>query len=82
MEIELSKTITFHINHQAYTINIGDDPNNSIRDGLKKFLSTDTNLNTQDLLLAYLQKTQELVHLEEEIKEELLQVPSLEQFTL
>jgi len=78
----LNKNITFHINNEAYTIDIGEDPNNYLKDGLKKFLSTEKNLSTSELLLAYLRKSQELVTLEEQIKEELLQVPTLEQFTL
>ena len=78
----MNKNITFHINNEAYTIDIGKDPNNHLRDGLKKFLTTEKNLSTAELLLAYLRKSQELVTLEEEIQEELLQVPTLEQFTL
>jgi len=78
----LNKNITFHINNEAYTIDIGQDPNNYLRDSLKKFLTTEKNLSTAELLLAYLRKSQELVTLEEEIKEELLHVPTLEQFTL
>jgi len=78
----LNKSITFHINNEAYTIDIGEDPNNYLRDGLKKFLTTEKNLSSEELLLAYLRKSQELVTLEDEIKKELLQVPTLEQFTL
>ena len=78
----MNKNITFHINNEAYTIDIGQDPNNYLRDSLKKFLTTEKNLSTAELLLAYLRKSQELVTLEEEIKEELLHVPTLEQFTL
>jgi len=77
----LNKNITFHINNEAYTIDIGEDVNNHLKNGLKKFLSTEQNLNTSELLLAYLRKSQELVTLEEQIKEELLNVPTLEQFT-
>lgn len=78
----MNKNITFHINNEAYTIDIGEDPNNHLRDGLKKFLSTEKNLDTSELLLAYLRKSQELVSLEEQIQEELLAIPNLEQFTL
>ena len=77
----MNKNITFHINNEAYTIDIGEDLNNHLQEGLKKFLSTEKNLDTSELLLAYLRKSQELVTLEEQIKEELLQVPTLEQFT-
>lgn len=75
------KSITFHINNEAYTIDIGADPDNHLRDGLKKFLTTDKNLSTAELLLAYLRKSQELVSLEHEIQDELKKLPSLEQFT-
>ena len=75
------KSITFHINNEAYTIDIGTDPDNHLRDGLKKFLTTDKNLSTAELLLAYLRKSQELVSLEHEIQDELKKLPSLEQFT-
>ena len=78
----MNKNITFHINNEAYTIDIGEDPNNHLRDGLKKFLTTEKNLSTAELLLAYLRKSQELVTLEEQIQEELLHVPTLKQFTL
>ncbi|MEA3498205.1 MAG: hypothetical protein U9R16_04010 [Campylobacterota bacterium] len=62
------KNITFHINNSAYTIDIGDDNSNKLETGLKKFLTTDKNLSTQELLLAYLQKTQELVEFEEKLQ--------------
>ncbi len=75
------KSITFHINNEAYTIDIGADPDNMLKDGLKKFLTTDKNLSTAELLLAYLRKSQELVSLEHEIQDELKKLPSLEQFT-
>ncbi len=75
------RNITFHINNEAYTIDIGEDPNNHLSDGLKKFLTTDKNLSTMELLLAYLRKSQELVNLEEEIAQEIQKLPNLEQFT-
>lgn len=76
-----SQNITFHINNEAYTIDIGEDPNNHLRKGLKKFLTTEKNLSTMELLLAYLRKSQELVDLEEEIAHEIEKLPNLEQFT-
>ncbi len=63
------KTITFHINHSAYTINIGEDVDNKLENSLKKFLSTDKNLTTEELLLAYLRKTQEYVAFEEKLQD-------------
>lgn len=78
----MNKNITFHINNEAYTINIGEDPHNHLENGLTKFLDLEKGLSTQDLLLAYLRKSQELVSLEEEIHEELLKIPTLKEFTL
>lgn len=78
----MNKDITFHINNEAYTIDIGEDPHNHLRDGLKKFLTTEKNLSTAELLLAYLRKSQELVNLQEQIELELENVPSLEKLTL
>lgn len=78
----MNKNITFHINNEAYTIDIGKDPDNNLRDGLKKFLTTDKNLTTSELLLAYLRKSQELVSQEIAIQEELKRIPSLKKFTL
>ena len=78
----MNKDITFQINNEAYTIDIGTDPHNYLRDGLEKFLTTEKNLSTAELLLAYLRKSQELVTLEAEIRKELSQVPTLEQLTL
>lgn len=72
------KNITFHINNEAYTVDIGEDPESKLEDGLKKFLTTEKNLSTAELLLAYLRKSQELVNFEEEINEEISKLPSLE----
>jgi hypothetical protein len=72
------KNITFHINNEAYTVDIGEDPNDKLQDGLKKFLTTEKNLSTAELLLAYLRKSQELVNFEEEVNEEIAKIPSLE----
>ncbi len=72
------KSVTFHINNEAYTIDVGADPDNILRDGLKKFLTTEKNLSTAELLLAYLRKSQELVSLENDIQNELLKLPSLD----
>lgn len=77
-----NKSITFHINNEAYTVDIGKDTYGHLEKSLKKFLTTEKNLSTAELLLAYLRKSQELVNLQEEIEEELQKMPSLEQFTL
>lgn len=59
--------MTFHINHKAYTVDIGEDSNQAIENGIKKFLNLDKNIDTTELLLAYIKKTHELVELEKSL---------------
>ena len=63
-----NKKITFHINNYAYTVDIGPDLDGEVEDGLKKFLDLDSNITTQELLLAYLRKTQELIHFKKDVE--------------
>lgn len=56
--------MTFHINHKAYTVDIGEDSDHKMEDGIKKFLDLEKNIDTSELLLAYIKKTYELVELE------------------
>jgi len=74
----MNKTITFHINQEAYTINLGKDPDNTLRASVEKYLTTEKNLSVIELLLAYLRKSEEVVNLEKHIKEELDKLPSLD----
>lgn len=73
------KSITFHINNEAYTVDIGEDNDGKLENSLKKFLTTEKNLSTAEVLLAYLRKTQEMVNLENELEIEVHKIPSLEQ---
>jgi hypothetical protein len=63
-----NKALNFPINNKVYTVNIGDDIDNKIENGIKKFLNLDKNLSTQDILLAYIQKTHELVEIEKSLE--------------
>jgi hypothetical protein len=76
------KNITFHINNEAYTVDIGEDSEDKLQDGLKKFLTTEKNLSTAELLLAYLRKSQELMNFEEEVNKEISKISSLEDFKI
>ncbi len=62
------KKITFHINNYAYTVDIGPDLDDEVENGLKKFIQLDRNISTQELLLAYLRKTQELIDFKKDIE--------------
>jgi len=72
-----NKELTFHINNYAYTVNIGPDLDNELESGLKQFLDLSKDISTQELLLAYMRKTQELIHLKKDIES---QVQGLENF--
>lgn len=72
------KNITFHINNAAYTINLGLDIDGRLEKELKKFLSTDKNLTIEDVLLAYLKKTQEHVQYENKLSDIMNTIPSIE----
>ena len=64
-----NKTLNIPINHKFYSVDIGKDEDNAIENGIKKFIDLDKNLSTQDILLAYIQKTHELVALEKSLEE-------------
>lgn len=59
----MNKTLTFHINNLAYSIEI----DGSLEKELVKFLPTNKNLNTQEVLQAYIRKTQEIAALKKDL---------------
>ncbi len=64
----MDNTVTFHIQNEAYTINLGDDRDASLlKQEILKFLSDDMNIGTKDLLTAYIRKSQELLAYKKEI---------------
>jgi len=69
----MENNLTFHINNMAYTISVDD----RIREDIKKYLSTDKNLNTKELLAAYLHVTQELYTFKQELESISEKIPKL-----
>ena len=61
--------MTFHINHKAYTVDIGEDKDKKMENGIKQYINMDTNINTSELLAAYLKKTYDLIQLENSLEE-------------
>ena len=61
--------MTFHINHKAYTVDIGNDENNQMKEGISKFIDLNSNIDTSELLLAYIKKTHELIQLENSLED-------------
>lgn len=60
--------MTFHINHKAYTVDIGPDEDKKMELGIKKYLDLEKNIDTSDLLLAYIKKTYEHAELERSLE--------------
>lgn len=76
------KEITFYIENVAYTINIGEDADNTLENSIQDFLSTDKDLSTKDVLLAYLRRTEEMVQYRSKVRSIIHTVPTLEQFNV
>jgi hypothetical protein len=60
----MKKKLTFHINNMAYSINIDD----SLEYEIINFLPKDKNITTQELLLAYIKKSQEIMNLKKDLE--------------
>lgn len=75
----MDNTITFHIQNEAYTINLGDDLDSPIlKKELLKFLGDDKNHGVKDLLTAYIRKSQELLAYKKEITRLSQKLPDVE----
>lgn len=60
----MKKELTFHIDNLAYSFNI----DNKLEQTLIKFLSTEKNIETRELLLAYIRLGQEHTLLKNELE--------------
>ncbi|OUR69687.1 hypothetical protein A9Q76_09110 [Arcobacter sp. 31_11_sub10_T18] len=69
----VKKKLTFHINNMAYSINVDSE----LEDDLKNFLPQNQNVTTQELLLAYIKKTQEFARFKKEIEDISNKLPSI-----
>ncbi|NQY92646.1 MAG: hypothetical protein HRT43_00650 [Campylobacteraceae bacterium] len=69
----MKKKLTFHINNMAYSINVDAE----LEGELKNFLPQNQNVTTQELLLAYIKKTQEFARFKKEIEDISNKLPPL-----
>ena len=60
----MENNVTFHINNMAYTITVDD----KFREDVTKYLSSDKNLDTREVLAAYLRVTRELYNLKQDLE--------------
>jgi len=63
-----NKKITFYINNEAYTVNIGPDKDGAFQDELTKLVPTQRNINTKELLAAYIKQSHQLVKYNSELE--------------
>lgn len=69
----MDNKLTFHINNMAYTISVDDN----LKKEITKFLPTDKNVDTKELLAAYIRMSQELTKLKENIETLTDKIPNL-----
>jgi len=64
-----SDSITFIINYKDYTIDLSkmDNDSDKLKEMFKKYLPTGVNTTTDNLLLAYINQSKDLVELENKI---------------
>jgi hypothetical protein len=65
----MNNKITFHINNQAYIVNLDEEKNGKFQNELEKLIDIDKNIDTKELLTAYIQQTQRLLIYEEQLSD-------------
>jgi hypothetical protein len=65
--------MVYDINNLSYTFEANDE----LKQELIKFLPTGKNLTTQDLLIAYVKKSSEIIALRKELEELSIKLPPL-----
>jgi hypothetical protein len=65
----MNNKMTFHINNQAYIVNLDIDTNGKFQNELEKLINIDKNIDTKELLTAYIQQTHRLLIYEEQLKD-------------
>ncbi len=72
----LKDSITFIINYKDYTIDLSkmDNDSDKLKEMFKKYLPTNKNTTTDNLLLAYINQSKDLLELENKINELYLKI--------
>jgi len=65
----MNNKITFYINNKAYIVNLDEEKNGKFQNELEKLIDIDKNIDTKELLTAYIQQTQRLLIYEEQLKD-------------
>ncbi len=72
----LKDSITFIINYKDYTVDLSkmDNDSDKLKEMFKKYLPTNKNTTVDNLLLAYINQSKDLVELENKINELYLKI--------
>lgn len=60
----MDNKLTFHINNMAYTISVNDN----LKKEITRILPTDKNIDTKELLAAYIRMSQEFTKFKEDLE--------------
>lgn len=60
----MENKLTFHINNMAYTVNVND----TLEKEMTKYLPVDRNIDTKELLAAYIRITQEFTQFKSDLE--------------
>ncbi|WP_083568690.1 hypothetical protein [Arcobacter sp. LA11] len=60
----MENKLTFHINNMAYTINVEE----SLKKEMTRYLPTDKNVDTKELLAAFIRISQEFTQFKEDLE--------------
>ncbi|AXH12702.1 hypothetical protein CRU97_01970 [Halarcobacter bivalviorum] len=69
----MENKVTFHINNMAYTINVDD----KLKEEITRYLSTEKNLDTKELLAAYIRVSQQYLRLKDDVETVTNKIPNL-----
>ena len=69
----MENKLTFHINNMAYTINVDE----KLKDEITRYLSVEKNLDTKELLAAYIRVSQQYVRLKDDVESVTNKLPDL-----
>lgn len=69
----MENNITFHINNRAYTITVDSE----FKKDVIRYLNTEKNLDTKELLAAYLRVSRELHNLKQDLEVLSEKIPKL-----
>lgn len=69
----MENKLTFHINNMAYTVNVDE----SLKAEMQRYLPTDKNIDTKELLAAYIRISQEFTQFKQDLETISDKIPKL-----